>query len=162
MKNKLSILDILGIWLVISLAGSAQAQLQQLPEIKAFLPAITEVRPSQPMVIDGLWKISSLNKMIRIDRGRAYAIDGWTHLFLLKIQPGMVVLQNLEETALGTYTGVDLPLSGPLEANLTGDRILDVTVAGKMGEAKYQLIPQDLDEPEAFKKAIKALRAAGR
>ena len=142
--------------------SSASAQTMQVPEIGAFLPSVVDVAPAEPMVIDGLWKISSLNKMVRIDRGRIYAIDGWKHMFILVIQPGMVVIQNLKETTPGTYTGDDLPLSGPLKARLTGDRILDVTVQGALGEVRYQMIPQQLDEQGPFNKLIKEMRAAGR
>lgn len=139
----------------------SQAQTMQVPEIGAFLPSVVEVAPSKPMIIDGLWKISSLNKMVRVDRGRIYAIEGWTHMFVLKIKPGMVVIQNLEETIEGTYTGDDLPLAGPLKAKLTGDSILDVTVVGALGEVRYQLIPQQLDDQKAFNAAVKAMRAKG-
>jgi len=144
----------------LGIASSSWAQTQQVPQIGAFLPSVVEVPPGDPLVIDGQWKISSNDKLIRIDRGRAYAIDGWVHLFVLKIQPGMVVLRHLKETKEGTFTGEDLPLAGPLEATLTGDRLLDVKVAGKLGEARYQLIPQQLDEQAAFDALIKRIRKA--
>ena len=156
---------ILGITLLMSgltVSVNSHAQTMQVPEVGAFLPSVVEVRPSEPMIIDGLWKISSINKMIRIDRGRAYAIDGWTHLFILKIKPGMVVIQNISKTDEGFYSGDDLPLSGPFKARLTGDRLLDVTVAGALGEVRYQLIPQQLDDEAAFTAAVKAMRALGR
>ena len=144
----------------LSIAGSAAAQAQKIPQIGALLPSVVEVPPGEPLVIDGQWKISANDKMIRIDRGRAYAIDGWVHLFVLKIQPGMVVLRHLKETGEGTFTGEDLPLAGALKATLTGDRLLDVKVAGKLGPARYQLIPQQLDEPEAFDALVKRIRKA--
>jgi hypothetical protein len=144
----------------VGIAGAVAAQTQQIPQIGALLPSVVEVPPGEPLVIDGQWKISSIDKMIRIDRGRAYAIDGWVHLFVLKIQPGMVVLRHLKETEEGTFTGEDLPLAGQLTATLTGDRILDVKVAGKLGPARYQLVPQQLDEPEAFDALVKRIRKA--
>lgn len=146
----------------LGITGAARAQTMQMPEVNAFLPSVVEVAPSDPAMIDGLWKISSIGKLIRIDRGRAYAIDGWTHMFILKIRPGMVVIQNIRETADGAFSGDDLPLQGPFKAQLTGDRILDVTVQGALGEVRYQLIPQQLDDDKAFSKAVKAMRAAGR
>lgn len=148
--------------LLVSTQSKVFGQTMQAPQIGAFLPKVVDVAPSEPMPIDGLWKISTINKLIRIDRGRAYAIDGWTHLFVLVIKPGMVTIQNLQGAGEGIYTGDDLPLAGPLKATLTGDRILDVKVAGKLGEARYQLIPQQLDDQEAFNELIKAVRAAGR
>jgi len=144
----------------LGMASPSWAQTQQIPQIGALLPSVVDVPPADPLAIDGLWKISANDKLIRIDRGRAYAIDGWVHLFVLKIQPGMVVLRHLEEAKEGTYTGEDLPLAGPLAATLTGDRILDVKVAGKLGEARYQLIPQQLDEQAAFDALIKRIRKA--
>jgi hypothetical protein len=144
----------------VGIAGAVAAQTQQIPQIGALLPSIVEVPAGDPLVIDGLWKISSIDKLIRIDRGRAYAIDGWVHLFVLKIQPGMVVLRHLKETGEGAFTGEDLPLAGALEAKLTGDRLLDVKVAGKLGPARYQLIPQQLDEADAFDTLVKRIRKA--
>jgi len=140
----------------------ATAQTMQAPEIGAFLPNVVDVAPSEAMPIDGLWKISSISKLIRIDRGRAYAIDGWNHMIILKIKPGMVVLRDISESAEGIYSGVDLPLAGPLKATVTGDRILDVHVTGKLGKARYQLIPQQLDNQEAFNGLVQKAREAGR
>lgn len=139
-----------------------QAQTMQVPEVGAFLPSIVEVKPGKVTAVDGLWSISSLAKVVRIDRGRIYAIEGWNHLLIFKIKPGMVVITPFEEEAPGIYAGQDLPLQGPLKAVLTGDRILDVTVAGAMGEVRYQLIPQQLDDQDAFNALIKDVRAAGR
>lgn len=146
----------------IFLVPNAQSQQMQIPEIGAFLPSITDVRPKQAYAIDGIWSISAIDKLVRIDRGRIYAIEGWNHLFVLKIKPGMVVIHPFTETDLGIYKGDDLPLQGPLQAILTGDRILDITVQGALGEANYQLIPQQVDDPTAFNDLIKQVRAAGR
>ena len=140
----------------------ARAQVQQIPQVKAFLPNITEVRPGEVTAIDGLWKISTINKLIRIDRGRAYAIDGWVHLFILKVQPAMVVIQDIVETEPGSFSGYDLPLLGAWAADVTGDRILDIVVAAKTGKVRYQLIPQQLDDEQAFFELVKAARRAGR
>jgi hypothetical protein len=48
----------------------ASAQNMTMPEINAFLPNITEVRPSEPMAIDGLWKVSTIDK-----RGGSLLVD---------------------------------------------------------------------------------------
>lgn len=136
----------------------AISQMQQLPEIGAFLPSITEVKPKEVSAVDGLWSISSLDKVVRIDRGRIYAIEGWTHLFVLKIMPGMVVIHPFTEESPGVFTGDDLPLQGPLRAVLTGDRILHFEVKGALGEVEYQLIPQQLDDPDAFNRLMKQVR----
>ncbi|GAA6184020.1 MULTISPECIES: hypothetical protein [Alteromonadaceae] len=138
-----------------------QAQVNQIPEIGAFLPSITDVKPKEVSAIDGLWTISSLDKVVRIDRGRIYAIEGWTHLFVLKIQPGMVVIHPFQQQSPGVFVGDDLPLQGPLKAVLTGDRVLDVDVDGALGQVNYQMIPRQLDDNEAFNKLIKQIRQSG-
>ncbi|MCP5017948.1 MAG: hypothetical protein GY938_22145 [Ketobacter sp.] len=139
-------------------ANQSLAQTMQVPEVGAFLPSIVDVKPGETLPIDGLWSISSLDKVVRIDRGRIYAIEGWNHLVIFKIKPGMVVIKQFKQEAPGIYTGQDLPLQGPLKATLTGDRILDVNVAGAMGEVRYQLIPQQLDDQSAFNELIKEIR----
>jgi len=148
--------------LIVSVPSATSAQQMTIPQIPAFLPSVTKVKPSKTMVIDGLWSVSSLNKLVRIDRGRIYAIEGWTHMFVLNIKPGMVIIQNLVEEGDSVFKGEDLPLAGPLKAVLTGDRILDVTVEGALGTVNYQMIPQELDDPDWFKKEIRKLRRAGR
>lgn len=147
---------------LLSLPTFTNAQNIQIPEIGAFLPSVTEVKPGTPMAIDGLWSISSLDKIVRIDRGRIYAIEGWNHMLVLKIKPGMVVINPFIEKFPGIYEGDDLPMQGPLNAWLTGDRIIDVVVKGALGEVNYQLIPQQLDDPAAFNALIKEVRAEGR
>jgi hypothetical protein len=143
-------------------SAQLHAQTMTVPEIGAFLPSVVDVKPSQVLPIDGLWSVSSLDKVVRIDRGRVYAIEGWMHLLLFKIKPGMVVIKGLKEESDGVYAGDDLPLQGPLKATLTGDRILDIKVAGALGEVRYQMIPQQLDDQDAFNKLIKGIRAEGR
>jgi hypothetical protein len=63
------------------------------------------------MAVDGFRRISTVDNLVRIDRGRAYAIEGWTHLFVLKIRPGMVTVHKIKDD--GVYAGEALPLSGP-------------------------------------------------
>ena len=136
-------------------ASNAPAQSVQMPEINAFLPKVVDVKPGEPSALDGLWTISSIDKNVRIDRGRIYAIDSWNHMLVLKVKPGMVVIKDVEEQDIGVYSGYDMPLTGEWRAELTGDRILDCRV----GKARYQMIPQQLDDPEAFNKLFKQVRA---
>ncbi|AUM13910.1 hypothetical protein [Ketobacter alkanivorans] len=156
MLKRLTILILLSS--AVMAANQSLAQTMQVPEVGAFLPSIVDVKPGETLPIDGLWSISSLDKVVRIDRGRIYAIEGWNHLVIFKIKPGMVVIKQFKQEAPGIYTGQDLPLQGPLKATLTGDRILDVNVAGAMGEVRYQLIPQQLDDQSAFNELIKEIR----
>ncbi|MGV7221932.1 MAG: hypothetical protein ACQ9MH_10425 [Nitrospinales bacterium] len=100
------------------------------------------------MSIDGTWTINTINKRIRIDKGRAYAIDGWVHLFTLKIEPGMVVIKNIAQSAPGIYVGDDLPLMGKWQARFEADKSLSIKVAGSMGPINYKLIPVQVDSPD--------------
>ena len=122
----------------------------QIPQVPAFLPNETDVPMGQKLPIDGDWIISTIHKRIRIEGGRAYALDPWVHMFVLKIEPLMVVLENIRRTGPGRYSGQDLPLMGPLTAALGPDGSLSVTVAGAMGTSRYSLIPARLDDPQSF------------
>lgn len=155
-------LSIITIIMFLSIPRLSSAQQMQIPELGAFLPSITDVKPKEVMPIDGLWSISSIDKIVRIDRGRIYAIEGWNHLLVLKIKPGMVIIHPFNETSPGVYEGDDLPLQGPFVATLTGDRVLDFEVDGALGKVNYQLIPQQLDDPTAFNELIKLVRAKER
>jgi hypothetical protein len=130
-----------------AMPGHAQGQIPQVP---AFLPTVTDVPMGQKLPIDGDWIISTIHKRIRIEGGRAYALDPWIHMFVLKIEPLMVVLENIQRTGPGRYSGQDLPLMGPLTAALGPDGSLNVTVAGTMGTSRYSLIPARLDDPQSF------------
>jgi len=131
-----------------------QAQLNplggQVPQIPAFLPSVTEVPMTQKLPIDGDWIINTIRKRIRIEGGRAYALDPWVHMFVLKIEPLMVVLKDLRRTGPRQYGGEDLPLLGQLTATLTAEGYLNVSVAGTMGPAKYVLIPVRMDNQQIF------------
>jgi hypothetical protein len=135
---------VLNLWLT---PGHAQGQIPQVP---AFLPNAMDVPIGQKLPIDGDWIISTIRKRIRIEGGRAYALDPWVHLFVLKIEPLMVVLKDIQRTGPGQYTGQDLPLIGRFTAALAADGSLSVSVAGAVGPARYSLIPARLDDPQSF------------
>ena len=82
---------------VLCLSTKVNAQQVQIPEIGVFLPSITKVKPKEVSVVDGLWRVSSIDKVVRIDRGRIYAIDGWLHMFVLNIKPSTVVIHPFTE-----------------------------------------------------------------
>ena len=119
----------------------------EIPEIPAFLPTMETVPATQPLPIDGIWSIREISKTVRIDRGRVYAVDGWTHLFVLKIQPGMVVIKDLRATAPGEYAGFDLPLQGAATYRMTRERTLSVDVQGMLGPVRLTFLPLQLDNP---------------
>ena len=116
----------------------------------AFLPAVASVPPTQRMALDGTWTINTIHKRVRIEAGRAYAVDSWLHLFVLKIEPGMVVIQNIRPTGPGRFVGDDLPLVGQWTATLQADRTIRVSVAGIVGPTGYTMTPVQLDDPNWY------------
>lgn len=130
--------------------GTLQAQIPQAPQIPAFLPRADQVPVTQSMPLDGTWIINTIGKKIRIEGGRAFAIDGWLHLFVLDIQPGMVVIKNIIPTGPGQYSAEDLPLMGKWTADVQADRSIKVTVAGAIGPVSYKLTPTQIDNQQWY------------
>lgn len=128
-----------------------------VPKVAAFLPDQFDVARTAPLPIDGVWRINTINKKIRIEQGRAYALDPWRHLFVLQISPGMVVLQDFRRTGPGVYAADDLPLLGPATLTLNRDGHLDVAVQGKMGPVNYRLIRLDAQYPDALSHELSAM-----
>lgn len=88
--------------------GSAAAPASA--QVRALLPTIDQVAPLDPLPIDGTWEIREIKERIVIERGHAYAEDGWVHVMLFQIEPEQVVLQNIRELADGDFIAQDLPL----------------------------------------------------
>lgn len=134
----------------------ATAQTPAVPEIPAFLPMVDSVPATQAMPLDGTWLVNTIRKKIRIEAGRAYAVDDWLHMFVLKVSPGMVVIRDITPTGPGAYSGQDLPLAGGWSAKVQADRSLSVSVAGLLGPANYKLIPIQLDNPQWYSQEMAA------
>lgn len=142
--------------IVSNLASTVNAQIPAIPQIPAFLPMVDQVPASQAQPLDGVWLINTIRKKIRIQSGRAYAVDGWVHLFTLKIEPGMVVIKDILPTAAGQYSGEDLPLIGKWSARVAADRSLSVTVSTLLTPVTYKLIPVQLDNPQWYAQEMTA------
>lgn len=140
----------------LSMTAGNHAHSQVQGGIPAFLPHADEVAPSQAMPIDGVWRIDVLSKRIRIEEGRAFAVDPWTHMFVLNIAPDMVVLQDFTPTGPGKYTAHDLPLMSTGSFEVTADRSLQATIPGMLGPIKYKLIPVQIDDPEWYDQEMAA------
>jgi hypothetical protein len=121
--------------LLLCAAGQAHAQMP------AALPYKEAVPMGEALGIDGDWKISIINKRIRIEGGRAYAIDSWVHALLWRVNPGMVVIRDLKQTEPGHYAGDDLPLAGRATMQVQEDGTINVHVAGAFGPVRYILEP---------------------
>lgn len=131
-----------------------------IPRMDAFLPDRYSVEKSEALPIDGVWMISANRKKIKIEQGHAYALDPWLHLFTLKIQRDMVVLQNFQRTGPGKYQADDLPLLGPATMQLEDNGNLSVFVAGTLGPVRYKLIKREVDNSNLFQSELDIL--AGR
>jgi len=132
-------------FLIYLIAAQPLHAAQPIPQIPAFLPYSETVPTSEALPIDGIWRISSIGKRIRIEKGRAFALDPWLHLFVLKIERGMVVIKDIARDGSGGYQGADLPAMGRWNAQLESSGNLSVTVAGMLGPIRYRLIPMQLD-----------------
>lgn len=152
--NKKSNILSVSLFMLFSLFSSVSAETPTNSGIPAFLPNVDNVAATQPMAIDGIWVINTIGKKIKIESGRAYAIDTWLHLFTLRISPGMVVIQNINPVKVGQYSGDDLPLLGKWTANMQTNRNLAVSVAGSMGPVQYILQPIQLDNQVWYDKEM--------
>ena len=111
-----------------------------IPQIDGFLPTVYEVPASQPLPIDGVYTISTIKKKIRIEGGRAYAVDGWNFALFMRIQPNMVTAMNFVQTGPNTYEADDLPLMGRANMVVQPNGWIDVKTRGG-APYDYQLIP---------------------
>lgn len=136
--------------------GDAFAAAAGIPQMDAFLQYETQVPPTEALPIDGDYTISTLGKRIRIDRGRSYALDPWTHAMTLKIRPNMVVSKDFRQISATEYTSQDLPLLGTATMSVQPDGRIAVTVAS-IPPYSYFLIPVDgsrVSEPEGDDSAM--------
>ena len=109
-------------------------------QIPAFLPSKDSVPAGDPMDIDGDWRVDTIGKVIRIDRGRAYAVDGWIHALVLSVRPNMVTIRNIQRVSDGVYVGDDLPLMGRVTMRVVSPDRIEASVPGLFGATRYNLI----------------------
>ena len=117
-----------------------QAALAQLP---AALPDMESVAPGEATDADGTYVVSTINKRITIENGRAYVVDPWNTALIFTVKAGMVTLQNFRQTGPNTFEADDLPMMGKVVFNRQPNGTLQGVVQGAMGEAKYALVPTD-------------------
>ncbi|MEO0419711.1 MAG: caspase family protein [Pseudomonadota bacterium] len=116
----------------------------------AALPNRYAVDLGEPLPIDGIWRISTNDKRLRIERGRAFAVDGWNHAVVFKVKPEQVTMVNVREAEPGRWLGRDILLNGDAEMTLRKDGNLDVKVKLFPFPAKFQLIREGLDDPDTL------------
>lgn len=130
--------------------GEIESEKPWIISLGAALPNRYAVDIGAPLPIDGVWRISTNDKRLRIERGRAFAVDGWNHALLFRVKPEQVVTINLRQSERGVYLGRDILLNGDTELRLRADGNLDVSVGTFPFPVKFVLIREALDNPEAI------------
>ena len=128
----------------------------ELPKIPAFLPMVSSVPATSAMPIDGTWIVEPLGKKVRIEKGRTYAIDGWLHMFVLDIKPGMVVSRDIKPTGPGKYSGYDLPWLSNFTMQVNASGGLAVSIQTPLVPANFNLLPVQLDNQAWFNQEMQA------
>jgi hypothetical protein len=122
------------------MAGTALVPVEPASaQIPALLPDKDAVEQTEAMDIDGDWRVNTINKVIRIERGRAYAVEGWTHAFVLRVRPDMVTIRNIRQIDTETYVGDDLPMMGQVTMKVVSPDRIEASVPGLLGPARYIL-----------------------
>lgn len=127
---------------------------------KAALPYSHMVAPQQDaMPIDGVWTISTLNKRLKIEKGRAYAVDRWTHALFWQILPDMVVHRDIERTGVGRYVARDLSLNVKSRFTLQPDGNIKVRLSTFPFATHFVLLKETLDQSAAMDSELALLAA---
>jgi hypothetical protein len=117
--------------------SQATANTYEVPKFKAFLPMSYNVPPTEAMPLDGVYMIAGMDKRIRIEKGRSYAVDSWMVMMVLEVRPNMVLTKDISPIAPGKYTGYNF--------TFRKEEIFEVTPAGnvesRVGGTRFTLIP---------------------
>lgn len=128
------------------------ANTYEVPKVKAFLPMSYNVPPTEAMPLDGVYMIAGMDKRIRIEKGRSYAVDSWMVMMVLEVRPNMVITKDIMPTAPGKYTGFNLTFSKA--------ETFEVTAAGgvesKVNGVRFTLMPLQLDNQAWFDQEMAA------
>lgn len=108
-------------------------------QVPAMLPNKDAVPATEAMPIDGDWRVNTIGKIIRIEGGRAYAVEGWTHAFVFRVQPDMVTIRNISQTGDNEYVGDDLPMMGKVTMKVVSPDRIEASVPGLFGPVRYTL-----------------------
>ena len=130
--------------------GELKSDKPWIISLGAALPNRYAVDLADKLPIDGIWRISTNDKRLRIERGRAFAVDGWNHALLFKVKPDQVTMTNMREVQPGRYQGRDILLNGDAQLTLREDGDLDVKVSLFPFPAKFVLYREGLDDPAAL------------
>ncbi|NRA29124.1 MAG: hypothetical protein HRU11_02600 [Parvularculaceae bacterium] len=134
--------------------GEMMASAMGIPVVDAFLEDKQMVPMTASQPIDGIWMIDNIQKRVRFESGRAYAVEGWLHALSLKVQPNMVVVKDVVQTRAGEWQGQDLPLMGKAVYTLQANGKMVGVVTGMTGRQTLVLTPMAMDSPAAFASAM--------
>jgi len=127
--------------------GELNSDTPWIISLGAALPGRYAVDLGAALPIDGVWRISTNDKRLRIERGRAFAVDGWNHALLFRVEPEQVTMTDVRREAPGTYLGRDILLNGDAQLTLRADGNLGVKVATFPFPVEFVLIREALDDP---------------
>lgn len=121
------------------------------PNKKGLLPHISQVPPTNPLSIDGVWTAEFNGAQFRIEKGRIYALTPYSHLVVLPIEKDDVVVRGVRQTGVGQYTGFDMAAQAQWNASLQRDGSLAVKIGVLFSTT---LRPERLDNGQWHKQEL--------
>jgi len=118
------------------------------------LPSRYEIERGPPLPIDGVWKLSTNGKRLRIEGGRVFAVDSWVHLIISRVYTDQVVMRDLHRMAAGIYEARDILINGDATLKLRKDGNFDVKVATFPFPVSFKLIREGVDDDAAFQSEL--------
>lgn len=127
--------------------GELNSEKPWIISLGAALPGRYAVDLGERLPIDGVWRLSTNDKRMRIERGRAFAVDGWNYALLFRVKPEQVTMTDIRRDAPGVYLGRDILLNGDSTLTLRADGNLDVKIASFPFPVEFVLVREALDDP---------------
>lgn len=135
----------------LSIAYPASAQ------VPADLRTYEQVQPSEPLPIDGVWRLQELNRQVLIENGHVIALEEWVHMFFWNVERGMVTSTDLRQTGPSSFTAYDALLKRSMEWTLREDGSILASGGPGLFDPKFSLSPIELAYPAAFEEARQAV-----
>ncbi|WP_417520102.1 caspase family protein [Minwuia sp.] len=124
---------------------------------KGSLPHISQVPPTRPTAMDGLWMLAANNIPYQIEAGRIYAMAEYMHLLVFPVEAHDVVVTDVAQTGPGELAGQDLALLGSWTGRLQPDGTMAILVHGALGPFNSKLTPIKLSDPQWFAQEVASL-----
>ena len=130
--------------------GEVDSEKPWIISLGAALPDRYAIDLGARMPMHGVWRISTNDRRLRIERGRAFAVDGWNHALLFRVEPEQVTMVDVRREDPGVFLSRDILLNGDARMTLRADGNLDVTVGTFPFPVSFVLIREALDDPAAL------------